>query len=68
MHEKKCGTCGYGMYCGPISVACHRYPPTITKAEGNEVTTYFPIMSPDTWCGEYKPGGSGSIRSRPKRT
>jgi|EndMetStandDraft_4_1072995.scaffolds.fasta_scaffold139601_3 hypothetical protein len=51
---KICNTCHYGMVCGPESIACHRYPPTITKAEENTVTTYFPVLSPEAWCGEWK--------------
>lgn len=52
--KKICETCLYGVICGPESIACHRYPPTITKAEGNTVTTYFPVLSPEAWCGEWK--------------
>lgn len=52
--KKICNTCHYGMVCGPESVACHRYPPTITKTEENAVTTYFPVLAPEAWCGEWK--------------
>jgi hypothetical protein len=52
--KKICETCHHGFVCGPESIACHRYPPIVTKAEGNEVTTYFPVLSPEAWCGEWK--------------
>ena len=53
---RNCGTCHHGASVGPDSIACHRYPPTITKTEGNEVTTYFPLLSKNAWCGEWKVG------------
>lgn len=55
MAKKVCEECYYGSNCGPNTIACHRYPPTITKAEGNEVTTYFPVLNAASWCGEWKP-------------
>jgi hypothetical protein len=49
-----CGTCFYGRDNSPGVVSCYRYPPTITKAEGTTVTSYFPLLTSDAWCGEWK--------------
>ena len=43
--EKKCATCRFHQSTGEYLVLCRRYPPT----------PGFPVMNPDTWCGEYKP-------------
>mgnify|MGYP003398029396 FL=1 len=43
--NKKCTTCLFHKDTGEYLVLCRRYPPT----------TGFPVMNPDTWCGEYKP-------------
>ena len=53
-----CIGCFYSRGIGnETAVACHRYPPTITKVEDNTVTSRFPLVSNETWCGEYRVNG-----------
>ena len=49
-----CGTCAYGKENSPGVISCFRYPPTITKAEGTTVTSYFPLLLDTAWCGEWR--------------
>lgn len=50
-----CKDCYFSRDIGTADgVACHRYPPTITKAEGQTVTAYFPLVTVTAWCGEYR--------------
>lgn len=49
-----CKTCKFSMENDENSIVCHRYPPAITKAEGLNITCFFPILSPLSWCGEWK--------------
>ena len=54
-NEETCITCRFSRSIGnDNAVACHRYPPTITKAEGPTVTIHFPFVPILAWCGEYK--------------
>jgi len=53
-------TCADCFYAKPINgndtaVACHRYPPTITKVENLTVTSHFPLITKTEWCGEFRP-------------
>lgn len=57
-----CGNCRYGITDSPSVIMCKRYPPTITKAEGPNVTTYFPLVLSNNWCGEHKPKLNGKRR------
>ncbi len=52
-----------------IVYICHRYPPTITHMQGAQMTTNFPIIRADAWCGEWKQGLilPGANRSEPYR-
>ena len=49
-----CETCRYGFPNNESSLACHRYPPTITKVEDTRVTCFFPLVAKLAWCGEWK--------------
>jgi hypothetical protein len=54
-----CKTCFFSREFGSeTAVACHRYPPTITKVEDDRVTSHFPLLGNDTWCGEYRVYGT----------
>lgn len=55
-----CDNCWYSRVADEGILACHRYPPTITKAEGNTVTSHFPLMRPWVWCGEWRKGGKAT--------
>lgn len=35
-------------------VICQRYPPTITKIVGDAVSSTFPLLSSEAWCGEWR--------------
>jgi hypothetical protein len=64
--KKECSTCYYGRTApGANAVVCQRYPPTITKVEGNTVTSVFPLMSFSGWCGEFRRAVQSKIRSGP---
>ena len=52
--SQRCANCFYARENDAVSVSCHRYPPTITKAEGPGVTTYFPLINNTGWCGEWR--------------
>jgi len=54
--SKQCENCFYGRDGGPGVVICQRYPPTITNIEGTQVTSHFPLLAPNIWCGEWKQG------------
>jgi len=49
-----CKDCHYARPVSETAVACRRFPPTITEATGNTVTTYFPLLANEEWCGEWK--------------
>jgi len=49
-----CNTCYYSRANDETSVTCCRYPPEITKVEGNSITTYFPLLKKEAWCGEWR--------------
>jgi hypothetical protein len=49
-----CGNCIYARINNETSVSCHRYPPTVTEADGTKVTCYFPLLGVLQWCGEHK--------------
>jgi hypothetical protein len=50
-----CKDCFYSReFDSETAVACHRWPPTITKVEGTTVTSNFPLVNNSTWCGEYR--------------
>lgn len=51
---QKCADCRFSWPIGPDTIACRRYPPTITKAEENTVTSHFPLLSVNMGCGEGK--------------
>lgn len=58
-----CRDCFYSRSIGSdIGVACHRYPPSITKvtydetARNDTITAHFPLVNAVSWCGEYKRG------------
>lgn len=52
-----CKDCFYHREIGnEIAVACHRYPPAITKVEEGRITSNFPLINNETWCGEYRTG------------
>lgn len=51
----KCKNCIYGHSIGnPNAVLCCRYPPTIMKVEDQTITSYFPLVNLEAWCGEWK--------------
>ena len=54
-NDKSCGTCYHGAECAPGSIACHRYPPTITKIDDEKdmISTHFPVVNSKSWCGEW---------------
>lgn len=52
---ENCENCRFSRSIGnEAGVACHRFPPTITHAEGGTVTSFFPLLANESWCGEYK--------------
>ena len=54
MFVRTCGNCFYSRSIGSeTAVACRRYPPAITKVEDNTVTSHFPLLSIENWCGEW---------------
>lgn len=61
---KKCIECYYSAPCSETAVACHRYPPTITKAEEGTVTSHSPLVNNNYWCGEWKPLGYGTVQNK----
>lgn len=54
MERPTCRECLFAYANNDTSVVCHRYPPTITSAEGYKVTSHFPLVGIDQWCGEWK--------------
>ena len=34
---------------------CRRYPPVIVQLPNNSMVSYYPIVQPDGWCGEFRP-------------
>lgn len=52
---EECKNCFYSRPNNVETVACRRYPPTITKVEDGKVTSHFPLLSNNTWCGEWLP-------------
>ena len=55
---QSCDTCKFAFPVSDIAVACRRYPPTITKVDGETVTSHSPLLSRSYWCGEYKVNGN----------
>lgn len=50
-----CGTCKFAK---PINgneqaVSCQRFPPKVTKIENATVTSHWPLLGKDQWCGEF---------------
>jgi hypothetical protein len=61
---KKCIECYYSMPCNENAVACHRYPPAVTKVEEGTVTSHSPLVNNNYWCGEWKPLGYDKARNK----
>lgn len=53
MPKGTCETCQHGTLVNDEAVACHRYPPQITKVKETSVTSNFPLVNRVSWCGEY---------------
>jgi hypothetical protein len=55
--DESCGNCRF-IRQGPTYLRCCRFPPisnpTLPTNDGS--ATGFPIVRPDNWCGEFKPG------------
>lgn len=51
--DQRCGNCYYGKLGAEI-VCCQRFPPLVTKVEGENVTSTFPLLRIDGWCGEWR--------------
>ena len=57
MKKPKQQTCANCANCRPIEgsiIECRANPPTITKVEGNTVTSNWPLLKNDQWCGAWK--------------
>jgi hypothetical protein len=66
---QKCKNCLYGHSVGnPNAVLCCRYPPTIVKVEDQVITSYFPLVNLEAWCGEWKRRRLKNDTSRRTRT
>lgn len=53
MPKGTCGTCQHGASINEDGVACHRYPPYITKVDETTVTSNFPLVNVSSWCSEF---------------
>jgi hypothetical protein len=53
--DENCGNCRF-LRQGPSYFRCCRYPPVANPMHAAESATGFPIVRPDDWCGEFKPG------------
>jgi len=51
---EQCQNCFYSRANDSSSVSCCRYPPTITQVNGPQVTTFFPLLRLEAWCGEWR--------------
>lgn len=57
-----CGTCKFAK---PIegnddAIRCQRNPPAITAVVNNQITSHWPLLGKDQWCGDYERAGSVS--------
>lgn len=52
-----CGNCFFSRANDDNTVACRRYPPHITRADGTTVTSTFPLLHTLMWCGEHRHKG-----------
>lgn len=61
----KCKDCRFSHWNSVDTIACRRYPPTITKADDSQVTSHFPLLNVNMGCGEWKSKRSwyGSMRN-----
>lgn len=46
-------------------VECRRNAPTPCKNEDDATFTYWPVMEPDDWCGEWQPILNGGANATP---
>jgi hypothetical protein len=49
-----CKDCIYSFPNDEKSINCRRYPPTITRVDGQQVTSHNPLLLDSWWCGEFK--------------
>jgi hypothetical protein len=50
-----CEDCFYGLFQPQDNIViCRRYPPLVTRVEGNQITSHNPLVHPRWWCGEWK--------------
>ncbi len=51
MDDERCDTCRFWLHDEANSGECHRYPPRA----GRRGPSRFPVVTGDTWCGEWQP-------------
>lgn len=51
-----CGTCRFArpLNGNDKAISCQRNPPLITKVEGAQVTSNWPLLGIENWCGEFR--------------
>jgi len=54
-----CENCYYSRANDETSITCCRYPPAITRVDGKQVTTFFPLLRHEAWCGEWRAAVNG---------
>jgi hypothetical protein len=63
MNNPRCDGCRYFALAAflpndtKVIGECRRYPPPHRSRERGDVA-YFPFISPDDWCGEYRPNAA----------
>jgi hypothetical protein len=63
LRAESCGKCKWhAAVAGQPHIECRRYPPVpnvIATNRGMQTVCNFPILTPEYWCGEWKPGIEG---------
>jgi hypothetical protein len=66
-----CEDCFFGLQGDNNIIICRRYPPQVTRVEGNQITSHNPLVSINWWCGEWKQEIDTTNKksaSKPRRT
>jgi hypothetical protein len=54
--KKQLDICGKCRFARPINgndaaISCQRHPPKVTSVVNNQITSHWPLLGKDQWCG-----------------